>query len=85
MRYKIPVTVYTHDGCLGGQRAIAFFQKQNNVMLSVKDVLSDQNAKEEFTKRQGIATPLIDLDGYVITGFEEETFIMMLTEAGGSR
>lgn len=66
------VTIYTTPSCVYCKKAKAFFN-QYNVTYSEKDVSNDQAAVEEMVKKSGqMGVPVIDVDGTIVIGFDEE-------------
>lgn len=67
------VTIYTTPTCVYCKMAKEFFQK-NNVVYEEKDVLADVAAREDMTKKSGqLGVPVIDIDGKIVVGFNEDT------------
>ncbi len=66
------VTIYTTPSCVYCKKAKAFF-KEHNVEYEEKDVSSDQAVAEEMMHKSGqMGVPVIDIDGGIIIGFDEE-------------
>lgn len=66
------VTIYTTPVCPYCQMAKAFF-KEHNIEFDEKDVSSDHAAVEEMIRKSGqLGVPVIDIDGQIIIGFDEE-------------
>ncbi len=66
------VVIYTTKDCPWCRKTKEFF-KANNVKYSEKDVGSDRKAAEEMIKKseqQGV--PVIDIDGEIVVGFDED-------------
>lgn len=67
------VIIYTTPTCVYCKMAKEFFKK-NNVIYEEKDVLVDVAAREEMTKKSGqLGVPVIDIDGKIVVGFNQET------------
>ena len=48
------------------------FLKSNNITFEDIDVASDKNAREEMVKKTGqLGVPVIDVDGDISVGFDE--------------
>lgn len=66
------VTIYTTPTCVYCKMAKEFFKK-NNIAYEEKDVLADAAAREEMTKKSGqLGVPVIDIDGRMVVGFNED-------------
>ena len=66
------VTIYTTELCPFCKRTKEFF-KEHNIKYSEKDVSEDEKAAEEMIKLSGHhGVPVIDVDGEIIVGFDEE-------------
>jgi len=67
------IKAYTLATCPFCIKLKAFF-KENNIKFENIDVGVDKKAREEMIKKSGqIGTPVIDIDGEIIIGFEKET------------
>lgn len=65
------VTIYTAPGCTYCKAAKAFF-KEHKVSFTEKDVSkSEKNANEAEKKSGQRVTPIIDVGGTIIVGFDE--------------
>tara|TARA_Y100000310_G_C20698107_1_gene827172 strand:+ start:1894 stop:2133 length:240 start_codon:yes stop_codon:yes gene_type:complete len=66
------VTIYTTAECPWCKRTKEFF-KENKVEYSEKNVGDDQEAAQEMIKKSGQqGVPVIDIDGKIVVGFDEE-------------
>jgi glutaredoxin-like YruB-family protein len=66
------VTIYTTPTCVYCKKAKAFF-KEHNIVYSEKDVANDPAAVDEMVKKSGqMGVPVIDVDGSIIVGFDEQ-------------
>lgn len=66
------VIIYTTPVCPYCQMAKEFF-KQHNINFEEKDVSRDHTAVEEMIRKSGqLGVPVIDIDGQIIIGFDEE-------------
>ncbi len=66
------VTIYTTPTCVFCKKAKAFFN-QHNISYSEKDVSQDEAAINEMVEKSGqMGVPVIDVDGSIIIGFDEE-------------
>jgi len=66
------VTIYTTPSCVYCKKAKAFFNA-HHVAYSEKDVSSDSAAVDEMVQKSGqMGVPVIDVDGAVIIGYDEE-------------
>ena len=70
---KMPkVTVYSTKLCPWCHKAKDFL-KANNIEFEDKDVSSDEIAKDEMMKKSGqLGVPVLDIDGTIIIGFDQE-------------
>ena len=66
------IIIYTAEGCPWCKKTKEFL-KQNNVEYKEIDVGKDKKAAEEMVKKSGhMGVPVIDIDGKIIVGFDEE-------------
>lgn len=66
------ITIYTTPTCIYCKMAKEFLSK-NNVAYEEKDVASDLQAREEMVaKSHQLGVPVIDIDGEIVVGFNEE-------------
>lgn len=66
------VTVYGTNTCPWCYKAKEFF-KQNKIRFKDKNVEEDEEAKEEMIEKSGqMGVPVIDIDGKIIVGFDQE-------------
>ena len=66
------VIIYTTPTCVYCKKAKAFFN-EHNVVYSEKDVSNDQAAVDEMVQKSGqMGVPVIDVDGSIVIGFDEE-------------
>lgn len=72
------VVIYTTRSC--AYCAIAKeFLKKNNVAYEEKDVSVDDPAREEMIQKSGqLGVPVIDIDGKIVIGFDEEKLLSIL-------
>ncbi len=55
------------------------FFKDHRVAYKEKDVSVDDKAREEMVEKSGqLSAPVIDIDGRIIVGFDEETLSELL-------
>lgn len=72
------VTMYTTSTCVYCKKAKAFFN-EHHVAYSEKDVSNDQAAVDEMVQKSGqMGVPVIDVDGSVIVGFDEQALRQVL-------
>ena len=65
-------TIYTTPACGYCKKAKAFF-KEHNVSYSEKDVTTDLQARDEMIKKSGqMGVPVIEVDGKLVLGFDED-------------
>ncbi len=72
------VVIYTTPKCVYCKMTKDFF-RQNNISYKEKDVSVDDKAREEMVEKSGqLRAPVIDIDGRIIVGFDEETLSELL-------
>ena len=65
------VIIYTTPTCGYCKTAKAYFQ-ENNIEYTEKDVAADMEAQKEMMTKSGqLGTPVIDIDGEAIVGFDK--------------
>jgi len=65
------VIIYTTPTCVYCQMAKEFF-KERSIAYEEKNVSSDKEALDEMIQKSGqMGTPVIDIDGKIIIGFDE--------------
>jgi glutaredoxin 3 len=66
------VIVYSTEACPWCHKAKDFL-KENNIEFEDKNVAEDEAAKNEMTEKSGqMGVPVIDIDGTIIVGFDQE-------------
>ena len=66
------VTVYSTQSCPWCHKAKEFLTA-NNIEFEDKDVSSDEAAKNEMQEKSGqLGVPVLDIDGKIIVGFDQE-------------
>lgn len=71
------ITIYTTAGCVYCKMAKEFF-KRNNISYEEKDI-SDDNARQEMIdKSNQLGVPVVDIEGQIIVGFDEEAMKKIL-------
>lgn len=66
------VKVYTTPTCPWCHKAKEFL-KTNNIEFEDKDVSSDEDARNEMQEKSGqLGVPVLDIDGTIIIGFDQE-------------
>lgn len=72
------VTVYSTPTCPYCKMTKDFFAK-NNIEYTDIDVAADAKAAEEMIKKSGqMGVPVIEIDGELVIGFDEESFRRLL-------
>jgi glutaredoxin 3 len=72
------VIVYTTKDCPWCKKTKEFF-KVNKIKFREVDVGEDEKAAEEMIRKSGQqAVPVIDINGEIIVGFDEEKFKSLL-------
>lgn len=66
------ITIYTTPTCVYCKMAKEFLA-EHKISYEEKDVSADVEAREEMFKKSGqMGVPVIDIDGEIIVGFDEE-------------
>ncbi|MFH1393042.1 MAG: glutaredoxin domain-containing protein [Patescibacteria group bacterium] len=65
------IIIYTTAGCAYCKMAKEFFER-NNISYEEKDVSDDIARQEMIEKSNQLKVPVIDIDGRIIIGFDEE-------------
>lgn len=66
------IRIYSTPSCSYCRMAKDFFE-DNNISYEDVDVASDEEAREELVKKTGkMEVPVIDIDGELMIGFDEE-------------
>ncbi len=56
--------------------------KEHNIAYTEIDVASDADKRKEMVEKSGqLGVPVIDVDGQIMVGFDEESFAQLLPEA----
>ena len=72
------VTIYTTPTCVYCKMAKKYFQ-EHGVAYEEKDVAGDLKAREEMIqKTEQMGVPVIDVDGEIVIGFDEERLAELL-------
>ncbi|MFH1802395.1 MAG: glutaredoxin domain-containing protein [archaeon] len=75
------VTVYTTQTCPWCQ-VVKQYLKKNGVSFIEKDVSRDQAAAHEMVRKSGqMGVPVIDANGQIVVGFNEEVLRQILVNA----
>ena len=74
----VKVTVFSTISCPWCRR-VKEFLKANKIVFTNVDVGSDQKAAKEMVKKSGqTGVPVIDIDGKIVVGFDEEKLRSLL-------
>jgi len=65
------VVVYTSPTCPWCVR-VEEFLAEHNIAFEKKDISNPSNAEEAVSKSEQIGVPVIDIDGEIIVGFDEQ-------------
>jgi len=66
------VIVYSTEAC-PWCRVAKDFLKENNIEFESKDVAEDEAARNELLEKSGrMGVPVLDIDGKIIVGFNQE-------------
>ncbi len=72
------VVIYTTSTC-GFCARTKEFLKKNKISFTEKDVGADEKSKKEMIKKSGqLGVPVIEIDGKIVVGFDEEKLKDML-------
>jgi glutaredoxin 3 len=72
------ITVYTTPGCQWCKAAKEYL-KLNDISFAEQDVSKDKNVAMEMIKKSGQrAVPVIDIDGNIVVGFDQESIDKIL-------
>ena len=68
----VKVTVYSTESCPWCHKAKDFL-KENNIEFEDKDISSNEEALNEMVEKSGQrGVPVLDIDGEIIVGFDQE-------------
>jgi glutaredoxin-like YruB-family protein len=73
------VKIYTSPTCQYCEMAKEYF-KENNIKYEELSVEEQKNAQEAVEKSSGTAVPVIDIEGKIIIGFDQEKIDEALKE-----
>ncbi|MDO8467227.1 MAG: glutaredoxin family protein [bacterium] len=66
------VIIYSTPTCVYCKMAKDFFKK-NNIEYQEHDVAADMKAREEMVQKSNqLGVPVIDIDGKILVGFDEQ-------------
>ncbi len=66
------VIIYSTPTCVYCKMAKELFKK-NDIAYEERDVAADMKAREEMVHKSGqLGVPVIDIDGKIIVGFDED-------------
>ena len=72
------VIIYTTPTCVYCRAAKEFFQ-EHNVQYEEKDVVQDEEAREQMMqKSEQLGVPVIDVDGEIVIGFDKPRLSQLL-------
>ncbi len=72
------VTIYTTPTCVYCKIAKDYFKK-NNVEYLELNVATNEKARETMVEKSGqMGVPVIDIDGNIVIGFDENTLAQIL-------
>ncbi len=72
------VTIYTTPSCVYCKMAKDYF-KQHDVAYQELNVAVDEKAREVMVEKSGqMGVPVIDVDGNIIIGFDQEMLAQLL-------
>lgn len=76
------VVLYSHRGCAGGEAAQRYLE-QHGIPYRLRDVLAEQQAREEFRQLGGIGTPLLQVGTRLMHGFDPDELEELMRVAEG--
>jgi len=72
------VIMYTTPTCVYCRAAKEFFQ-EHSVQYEEKDVVQDEQAREDMIQKSGqLGVPVIDIDGEIVIGFDKKRLSELL-------
>ena len=72
------VTVYSTPWCAYCKKAKEYFTA-HGISYSEKDVVADEKARDEMISKSGqLGVPVIDIDGKIVVGFDQERLALIL-------
>ena len=72
------VKIYTTPSCTYCKLSKQYF-KENGIEYTEVDVAADEKARNEMIQRTGqMGVPVIDIDGEIVIGFDQERLAEML-------
>lgn len=72
------VSIYTTPTCVYCKMAKKYFA-EHNIAYEEKDVANDLAAREEMVRKsEQLGVPVIDIDGKIIIGFDEDEIAKLL-------
>ena len=72
------VIMYTTPTCVYCKAAKEFFQ-EHSVQYEEKDVVQDEQAREDMIQKSGqLGVPVIDIDGEIVIGFDKKRLSELL-------
>lgn len=72
------VTIYSTPWCVYCKMAKKYFQ-DNNIAFIEHDVAQDEHSRDEMIKKTGqMGVPVIDIDGQIVIGFDQQELKKML-------
>lgn len=75
------VIIYSTPSCTYCKMAKEYF-KEHSIAYTEIDVASDADKRKEMVEKSGqLGVPVIDIDGQIVVGFDEDTIASLLPEA----
>lgn len=72
IKFMKKIIIYTTPTCVYCKMTKEFFA-ENKISYEEKDVSTDSAGREEMLKKSGqMGVPVIDIDGEIVIGFDEE-------------
>lgn len=74
------VIIYSTPSCTYCKMAKEYF-KEHSIAYTEIDVASDADKRKEMVEKSGqLGVPVIDIDGQIVVGFDEDTIASLLPE-----
>ena len=71
------ITIYTTAGCVYCKMTKEFFER-NGISYEEKDISNNTAREEMIEKSNQLKVPVIDIDGQIVIGFDEEAIKKLL-------
>lgn len=79
------VIIYSTPSCVYCKMAKEYF-KDHGITYAEHDISADPDKRKEMVEKSGqLGVPVIDIDGQIMVGFDEETFESLLNPSDASQ